>query len=390
MQITRRTCVAGLAAAGAYSLLASPGQAADPPKELLAYFGTYTNGGKSKGIYCYRLNLASGKLTEVGVTEGVTNPSFLAIAPSGQFLYACSEVSEGEKKTGVVAAFKLDRGTGLLKALNHQSSEGAGPCHVSVDKTGQCVLVANYGGGSVASLPVKDDGSLEKAASAIQHTGTGGDPARQKGPHAHSINVSPDNRFAFAADLGLDKVLIYKLDPAHGTLTPNDPAFAATPPAGGPRHFAFHPGGQFAYVCNEMKMSVTAFKYDAEKGALTEIQTISTMPAADAGMKGLSTAEIQVHPSGKFVYCSNRGHDTLAIFAVDEKTGQLTAVGHQSTLGKTPRNFGIDPTGAYVIACNQGSGNVVVFKVDQATGKLSAVGEPVAIPAPVCVKFLAL
>lgn len=390
MQITRRTAVAGLAAAGAYSLLAAPGQAADPPKGLLAYFGTYTNGGKSKGIYCYHLDLASGKLKEIGVTEGVMNPSFLAIAPSGKFLYCCSEVSEGEKKTGAVSAFALDRGTGQLKPLNHQSSEGAGPCFVAVDKTGRCVLVANYGGGSVASLPVKDDGSLEKAASAIQHAGTGGDPVRQKGPHAHSINVSPDNRFAFAADLGLDKVLIYKLDPAHATLTPSDPAYAATPPAGGPRHFAFHPSGQFAYVCNEMKMSVTAFKYDAEKGSLTEIQTITTLPAEAQGMKGLSTAEIQVHPSGKFVYCSNRGHDSLAIYGVDEKTGQLTAAGHQPTGGKTPRNFGIDPTGKYVIACNQGSDNVVVFQVDQATGKLTQVGEPVAVPAPVCVKFLAL
>ncbi|MDX1946476.1 MAG: lactonase family protein [Pirellulaceae bacterium] len=390
MTISRRAYLAGLAAAGAVSLLPGSSPAADAPKELLAYFGTYTNSGKSQGIYCYKLDLATGKLMEVAATSGVKNPSFLAIAPSGNHLYCCSEVTEGDKKTGAVSAFRIDRKTGTLWALNHQSSEGAGPCHVSVDKTGKCVLVANYGGGSVASLPIKEDGSLEKAASAIQHTGMGADPARQKGPHAHSINVSPDNRFAFAADLGLDKILIYKLDPAHGTITPNDPPFAATPPAGGPRHFAFHPSGRFAYVCNEMKMSVTAFQYDAEKGALIEMQTITTMPPADAGMKGLSTAEIQVHPSGKFVYCSNRGHDTLAIFSVDEKTGQLTAVGHQSTLGKTPRNFGIDPTGAYIIACNQGTDNVAVFKVDQTTGKLSQVGDLVSIPSPVCVKFLAL
>ena len=363
--------------------------AADPPKELLAYFGTYTNGGKSKGIYCYKLDLASGKLTEVGVTEGIKNPSFLAIHPGGKLLYAVSEVSEGGKPTGAVTAFSLDRKSGKLTALNHQSSEGAGPCHVSVDKTGKCVLVANYGGGSIASLPLNDDGTLKKAASAIQHEGSSVDPGRQKEPHAHSINVSPDNRFAFAADLGLDKVLIYKLDPVKGTLTANDPAFGATPPGGGPRHFSFHPSGRFAYVCNEMKSSVTAFKYDADKGSLTEIQTITTLPSDKQDLKGNSTAEIQVHPSGKFVYCSNRGHNSLAIFTVDEKTGQLTATGHQSTMGSTPRNFGIDPTGQIVIACNQATDNVAVFRVDQGTGKLTQVGDLVSVPAPVCVKFLA-
>jgi 6-phosphogluconolactonase len=364
-------------------------RAADPPKELLAYFGTYTNSGKSKGIYCFKLDLASGKLTEVGVTEGIQNPSFVAISPHGNNLYAVSEVSEGGKPTGAVTAFSLDRKSGKLTALNHQSSEGAGPCHVSVDKTGKCVLVANYGGGSVASYQIAEDGTLKPAASAIQHEGSSIDPNRQKEPHAHSINVSPDNRFAFAADLGLDKVLIYKLDPAKGTMVANEPAFGETPKGGGPRHFAFRPDGRFAYVCNEMKSSVTAFAYDAEKGALREIQTISTLPTDQQDLKGNSTAEIQVHPSGKFLYCSNRGHDSLAIFTIDEKTGQLTAAGHQKTIGKTPRNFGIDPTGAYVIACNQSTHNVAVFKVDQATGKLSQVGDLVEIPAPVCVKFVA-
>jgi 6-phosphogluconolactonase len=381
----------GTLAAGLAVMTALPPlPAADPPKELRAYFGTYTNNGKSKGIYCYKLDLATGKLTEVGVTEGVKNPSFLAIRPDGKYLYACSEVSEGDKPTGVVASFALDRKTGALTRLNHQSSQGAGPCHVSVDKTGRCVLVANYGGGSVASLPIQDDGTLAPAASAIQHEGSSVDPNRQKEPHAHSINVSPDNRFAFAADLGLDKVLIYKLDPQKGTLTPNDPAFAKTPPGGGPRHFAFHPSGRFAYVCNEMKSSVTALKYDADTGSLTEIHTITTLPADKQDLKGNSTAEIQVHPSGKFVYCSNRGHDSLAIFAVDEKTGQLTAAGHQSTGGKTPRNFGIDPTGSYIIACNQSTDNVLVLKVDPASGQLQPAGEPVSIPAAVCVKFLAV
>jgi 6-phosphogluconolactonase len=363
-----------------------PARAADG-KELLAYFGTYTNNGKSKGIYCYKLDLATGKLTSVGVTEGIKNPSFLAIHPSGKFLYAVSEVTDaGGKPGGAVSAFALDRKTGQLTPLNHQSSEGSGPCHVSVDKTGKVALVANYNSGSIASLPIKADGSLDKAASAIQHEGSSVVPNRQAGPHAHSMNFSPDNRFAFACDLGLDKVMIYKVDPAKGTLTANNPAFARTPEGGGPRHFAFHPSGRYAYNCNEIKSSVTAFAYDANQGSLTEIQTISTLPEAT---QGNSTAEIQVHPSGKFLYCSNRGHDSLAIFTIDEKTGKLTAAGHQKTLGKLPRNFGIDPTGAYVIACNQGTDNVAVFKVDQANGKLTPVDDPISVPMPVCVKFLA-
>jgi 6-phosphogluconolactonase len=304
-----------LAFATVGSFAALQALAADPPKELLAYFGTYTNGGKSKGIYCYKFDLASGKLTQLGVTEGIKNPSFVAIHPSGKFLYAVSEVNDADgKPAGAVTAFSLDRKTGQLKELNHQSSEGAGPCHVNVDKTGQCAVVANYGSGSVASLPIKPDGSLAKAASAIQHQGSSIVEKRQDGPHAHSLNFSPDNRFAFAADLGLDKLLIYKLDPAKATLTPNDPAFAAAVAGGGPRHFAFHPSGRFAYVCNEIKSSVTGFSYDAAKGALTQIQTISTLPEET---KGNSTAEIQVHPSGKFAYCSNRGHDSLAIFTID-------------------------------------------------------------------------
>jgi 6-phosphogluconolactonase len=371
----------------AISFVASccPATAADG--ELLAYFGTYTNNGKSKGIYCYKLDLATGKLTSVGVTEGIKNPSFVAIHPSGNYLYAVSEVNDADGKPGgAVSAFTLDRKTGALKSLNHQSSEGAGPCHVSVDKTGKVALVANYASGSIASLPIDEDGSLKKAATAIQHEGSGVNQARQAGPHAHSMNVSPDNRFAIAADLGLDKLFIYKLDAAKGTLGANDPAFAKTPAGGGPRHFAFHPNGRFAYNCNEITSSVTAHAWDVTNGALREIQTITTLPEPT---QGNSTAEIQVHPSGKFVYCSNRGHDSLAIFSVDEKTGQLTAAGHQKTLGRTPRNFGIDPTGRYVVACNQNTDNVAVFQVDQDTGKLSQVGELINIPAPVCVKFLA-
>ena len=253
------TLIAAIAVMNAASI-----RAADPPKSLLTYFGTYTNGGKSKGIYCYKLDLASGKLTEAGVTEGIRNPSFLAIHPTGKYLYAVSEVADSDGKPGgAVSSFALDRKTGKLTALNHQPSEGAGPCHVAVDKTGKCVLVANYNSGSVAALAVKADGSLEKSASAVQHEGKSVVAKRQDDPHAHSFNVSPDNRFAFAADLGLDKVLIYKLDPAKATLAANDPAFVKTPAGGGPRHFAFHPSGRFAYVCNEITSAVSAFAYYA-------------------------------------------------------------------------------------------------------------------------------
>jgi 6-phosphogluconolactonase len=356
--------------------------------ELWTYFGTYTNTGKSKGIYCYKLDLATGKLTSVDVTEGVKNPSFLAIHPSGKFLYAVSEVNDADGKPGgAVSAFALERKTGELKPLNHQASEGQGPCHVSTDKSGRVAMVANYGSGSIASYLIKPDGTLEKAASAIQHEGSSVVPMRQAGPHAHSINISPDNRFAVAADLGLDKLLVYKVDVVKGTLAPNDPPFVKTPEGGGPRHFAFHPSGRFAYNCNEIKSSVTAYAYDGAKGSLTEIQTITTLPEE---VERNSTAEIQVHPSGRFVYCSNRGHDSLAIFSVDEKTGKLTAAGHQKTGGRTPRNFGIDPTGGYIVACNQATDNVAVFKVDQSTGKLTQVGDMVNVPAAVCVKFLSV
>jgi 6-phosphogluconolactonase len=380
-------CVAWSLAASC--IFAAPSRAAEP-KELWTYFGTYTNNNRSKGIYCYKLDLASGKLTSVGVTEGIKNPSFLAIHPSGNYLYAVSEVSDSSGKPGgAVSAFALDRKTGALKPLNHQSSEGAGPCHVLVDKTGKVALVANYGSGSIASLPINADGSLNKAASAIQHEGSSVVPNRQAGPHAHSMNISADNRFAIAADLGLDKLLIYKLDADKGTLAANDPAFTKTPAGGGPRHFAFHPNGRFAYNCNEISSSVTAHAWDAAKGAFTEIQTITTLPEET---KGNSTAEIQVHPSGKFLYCSNRGHDSLAIYTIDEKTGKLTAAGHQKTLGRTPRNFGIDPTGTFVIACNQNTDqeNVVVFRVDQATGQLAPVGDKITVPSACCVKFLAI
>jgi 6-phosphogluconolactonase len=333
----------------------------------------------------------TGALTEPELAAEIRNPSFLAIAPNRKFLYAVGEIDDfNGKRTGAVNAFSIDGASGKLTLLNQQSSEGTGPAHVAVDKSGKVVLVANYGGGSVSALPVQADGKLGEATSKIQHTGSSVNPSRQKEPHAHSFNLAPDNRFAFAADLGLDKIFIYKLDSEKGTLTPNDPPFGVVKPGSGPRHFAFHPNGRFAYVINEIVCTVTAFSYDAKRGALTEIETVSTLPPDEAMKPSYSTAEVQVHPSGKFVYGSNRGHNTIVVYAVDQKTGRLTWVENQSTQGKTPRNFGIEPGGRFLLAANQDSDDVFVYRIDLNTGKLTPTGASVKVGAPVCVKFLVL
>lgn len=363
--------------------------AADADQDYLAYVGTYTRGGKSQGIYTLRLDMKTGAVRQVGVTGGVVNPSFLAIHPSNQFLYAVGEISEFDgKKTGGLTAFAINPKDGSLTKLNEKSSGGAGPCHLVVDATGKNVLVANYGGGSVACLPINADGTLEDASSFIQHEGSSVNQQRQQGPHGHSINLSPDNQFAFAADLGLDKVLIYRFDAQQGKLTPNDPAAVAVEPGSGPRHFAFHPSGDFAYVINEMALTITAFKYDAKRGELKTLQTISTIPDADRDQPGLSTAEVRVHPSGKFLYGSNRGHDTIAAFRIDQETGELAHIENEPTQGKTPRNFFIDPTGTYLLAENQSTDSVVVFRIQEDTGELEPTGHSIEIPAPVCIRMI--
>lgn len=358
---------------------------AESPGKTRVYFGTYT-GGKSQGIYRSELDLASGALTPPVLAGEAVNPSFLALRPGGKFLYACSEMQVEGKRVGAVAAFAVDAATGDLKALNKQPSGGGGPCHVSVDPSGSCVLVANYGGGSVSAVPIATDGSLATPGSVAQHTGSSVNKQRQAAPHAHSINPDPAGRFAFAADLGLDKLLVYKLDAAAGRLTANEPPFASVDPGAGPRHFAFHPSGKFAYVINEISLTVTAFAYDAAKGVLSPVQTIDTLPPG-ASREGASTAEVQVHPSGKFLYGSNRGHNTIAVFAIDAATGKLTVVGHQGQDVKTPRNFGVDPSGKYVLVANQDGDSVVVFAVDASTGMLKPTGHKIEVPKPVCVKF---
>jgi 6-phosphogluconolactonase len=344
--------------------------------EWIAYAGTYTGGG-SQGIYGYRFDDSTGKLTAMGLAAQTSNPSFLAVSPNRRFLYAANEQSAGS-----ISAFLID--AGKLKLLNAVPSRGAGPCHVAIDKTGQWLFVANYNSGSVAAFPVHDDGSLGEAAAFVEHSGSSVNAQRQAGPHAHSVNVSPDNRFLLVADLGLDQILTYRIQPA-SPLAPANPPFTRIAPGSGPRHLAFSPEGRFAYVINEMLATVTVFQYDAANGSLKEIQTIAALPAGFKGANG--AAEIAVHPSGKFVYASNRGHDSIAIFRVDAASGRLTSAGWASTQGKTPRNFAIDPSGAFLLAANQDSGNIVVFRIDPATGGLTAADVEVNIASPVSIVF---
>jgi 6-phosphogluconolactonase len=355
---------------------------------LRVYIGTYT-GAKSKGIYVSRFDAASGKLGAPQLAAEVASPSFLAIHPNRRLLYAANEIGDfNGKKSGAVSAFAIDPNSGKLTLLNEKPSGGDGPCHLAVDHSGRVVLVANYGGGSVETLPIEKDGRLGGPATFIQHQGSSVDPQRQEGPHAHFITTDARNRFALACDLGLDKVLIYKFDPATATLTPNDPPSSSIAPGSGPRHLAFNPDGRFAYVISEIKCTMTALTYDSKRGGLTVFQTLSTLPDGEPVKPNYSTAEVAVHPSGKFLYGSNRGHNSIAIFRIDKKTGKLTHEENVSTEGKTPRSFGIDPTGRYLLAANQDSDSVVAFRIDQVTGHLTPAGSSIEVGAPVCVVFV--
>lgn len=354
---------------------------------LWVYFGTYTR-GESKGIYRAKLDLRTGALSDLQLAAELVNPSFLAFHPTLPRLYACGEVGQfAGGKGGAVSALAIDEATGRLALLNQQPSGGAGPCHVAVDRAGRNVLVANYGGGSAAVLPLDDHGRLKEPSCVVQHAGSSVNPTRQKGPHAHSVNLSPDGRFAFVADLGLDKLMIYRFDSAAGTLAASDPPGVAMAPGAGPRHFAMHPSGRFAFVINELNSTITSLAFDAASGSFRVIDSVSTLPAEFNGRN--TTAEVVVHPGGRFVYGSNRGHDSIAVFAVDESTGRLTARGHSPSGGRTPRNFAIEPSGRFLLAANQDSDNVVVFRIDPESGALTAAGAELKVPLPVCVRFRA-
>lgn len=356
---------------------------------MLVYIGTYTS-GESEGIYVFRMNSENGKLGGRKLAAKSEQPSFLAISPDHKYLYAANETMEwqGVKGAGGVTAYGIDSESGKLNEINAQPSGGGAPCHLIVDPSGKNVLVANYMGGNVSVFPVNSDGGLGGATCLMQHAGTSVNPRRQEAPHAHSINLDPAAKFAFAADLGIDRVMTYRFDANAGSLSPHDTPSAKVSDGAGPRHFAFHPDGKTAYVINEMAMTITVFRYDGDRGTLTELQTISTLGGEEVE-KGQSTAHVEVHPSGKFLYGSNRGHDTIVVHSIDQ-SGKLTHVENQSVMGRTPRNFAVSPDGRFLLAANQNSSDVVVFSVDQESGALEPTGHKVECPNPVCVKFLQL
>ena len=361
-----------------------------PSKPYLVYVGTYTNKTASKGIYAYSFDPGVGKLTSLGVAAESEDPSFVAVHPNGKYLYAVNETGNfGGQKSGAVSAFSIDPKNGKLTLLNQLATQGAGPCHVSLDKTGKFVFVANYDGGSIAVFPVREDGSLAPASAFIQHSGSSIDKERQEGPHAHWIASTPDNRFVLAADLGLDEILVYRFNAAKGTLAPNTPPFVKLEPGAGPRHLAFHPNGKFAYALTEMGDSVTTFTYKAGNGSLTPLETVSALSALRKDHVGVKeAAEIAVHPTGKFLYASNRaGIDTISALSIDPAKGTIKRKNEYPTMGKTPRNFAIDPTGKFLLAANQESNNIVVFRINRTTGALTPANQIAQVPAPVDIVF---
>ena len=347
-------------------------------RQLTLYVGTYTS-GKSEGIYIYRMDQMSGELKRAGSVRS-ENPSFLAIDPGRRFLYAVNE-----KPEGAVSAFRIEQKTGDLSFVNEQSSQGADPCHLSVESGGKSVLVANYTSGTLAVLPIQRGGSLGAAVDVKQHEGSG-PREQQKGPHAHCIKLDHVNRHAFAADLGIDKLMIYRFNASNGKLEPAQQASAFLHAGAGPRHLAFHPNGKYLYVINELDSSLTTFKYNAAQGTLTAFESVSTLPRDFTGQS--YCADIHVAKSGRFLYGSNRGHDSIVVFAIDPRSGRLSLVEHVSTEGKWPRNFTIDPSGTFLLVANQHTDNVVTFRIDQQAGRLTPTGQVTEIPVPVCLQFL--
>ena len=354
------------------------------PNSQLIYVGTYTR-ETSAGIYAYRFDASNGSVEPIGLVAEISDPSFLALHPNGLYLYAVSETDDYDADgSGSVVSYELEPASASLSKLNEVSSRGGWPCHLGVDPSGRMLIVANYESGSVASFPIRKDGSLGNAASFFQHTGSSVNE-RQQGPHAHSADFSADARLAFFSDLGLDQVKIYRADPQAATLSPGNPAHVAVEPGSGPRHFSQHPSGRFAYGVNELGSTISVYSLDPEAGVLEVVQTITTLPNGFSGSN--TTAEIYVHPSGQFVYASNRGHDSIAIFSIETKSGHLESLGHVSTGGNNPRHFAFDRTGRFLMAANQSSDNVVVFSLDPDSGALTPTGSEFAVDAPVCLLF---
>ena len=353
--------------------------------DCFVYVGTYTD-GRSKGIYLYRFAAATGILTPEGLAAESPDPSFLAVSPDHRYLYASNEIYDyAGRNSGSVSAFSIERGTGKLRLLNVVASGDPGPAHLTVDHTGRHVLVANYGIGSVAVFPILADGQLGKATAHLPHAGHSVNPKRQKGPHAHSIYVSPDNRFAVSPDLGTDQVYVYRFDASQGTLVPNRPPFITVAPGTGPRHLAFDSRGKFVYLVQEFGGILTVFTWDSDSGSL---QQLETFPAGPGDYRGYNNcAEVFVHPKGTFLYVANRGHDSIGVYAINPEDGRLTPVEYASTQGKTPRSFALDSTGSYLIAANQESNSLVEFRINPNTGHLTPTGQKFYIQAPACVVF---
>lgn len=358
-------------------------------KKMLLYIGTYTSNSKSEGIYIYNFDLDSGSLSPLFTVKNVVEPSFLTIEKDRKTLYAVNELLEFEgQKSGAVSSFSIDRKTGNLQFLNKQPSLGGAPCFITTTKNQKFVLVANYLGGNVSVYPIEKDGSLGTYVELIQHTGSSINKKRQEAAHAHSVNLDHNNCFAIVADLGIDKLMIYAFDDETGKLTPNaKQPFYQTKAGAGPRHFTFHPNGKFVFLINELDLTISSLAYDKNLGTLMEIQTISTVPAGVSGSAN-SCAEILVSPNGKFLYGSNRGHNSIVSYKIDEETGKLEYLEHISTKGKTPRNFTISPNGRFLLVANQDSNNIVVFRLDEETGKLQTTEINVQVPKPVCLKLI--
>ena len=355
------------------------GAGAGDQQKYFVYLGSY-----GKGIYAYRFDTSTSSLESIGLAGTVENPSWITTDRDYRHLYAVSELM-GDK-TGAVASFAIDRKTGKLTRLNEVSSHGIAPCHASVDATGKMVVVANYTTGEAVSFPIKSDGSLGEAVSIEKAHGSGPNKDRQDGPHAHEAVIARDNQRVYVPDLGLDEIRIYRIDPASAKLTPNDPPFAKTEPGSGPRHMTFDHDERYAYVMHELKPMVSVFRRDGSNGGLEQVETVRTIRPDFS--KENSGAEIRIHPGGKFIYASNRGEDTIQVFAIDESSGRLKQVQNASTEGHEPRGFQLDPTGRFLIAGNQKSNTVVVFKVDPASGKLTPTGQKIETPAPVDVLFV--
>lgn len=349
------------------------------------YFGTYT-GAKSQGIYVAEFDAQRGMLGPARLAAETKNPTFLAVNAKTRTLYTANEIADfGGTNSGAVSAFRIDGQSGSLTLLNQVPSGGSGPCHLAVARNGSCVLVANYGSGSVAVLPLDTDGRLDPPSDSVQHRGSSTNPQRQEGPHAHFVTWTPDDQRVLACDLGLDKVVFYQLS---GTLSllPNVPASFQLEPGSGPRHLAFDRSGRFVFILNELSSTLTACRYDRSTGMIVKNETVSTLPKTFPGANTCS--EVQVHPSGKTVYASNRGHNSLAVFSIDSTTGSVKLLQHISTGGKTPRHFALDPTARWLLAENQDSDNVVTFAVDEKTGKLTDSGRSESVGAPVCAVFV--